>query len=116
MSVWPRYYILVDRTPFAVDLITWAQWWETHRAECKIGGDVIGKATISTVFLGLDHNFFGRGDPVLFETMIFGGGLDQEQRRYATYTEAERGHAEAVTAVRIAQARIKSIADKAGVE
>jgi hypothetical protein len=30
---------------------------------------------VSTVFLGVDHNFFGVGGPILFETMIFGGDL-----------------------------------------
>jgi hypothetical protein len=34
--------------------------------------------------------------------------------RYSTYAEAERGHQEAITQARIAAAKIKSIADKAG--
>jgi len=46
---------------------------------------------ISTVFLGIDHNF-GDGPPLLFETMVFGGKLDQEQDRYSTYDEAITGH------------------------
>lgn len=29
---------------------------------------------VSTVFLGLDHNFFGKGPPILFETMVFDDG------------------------------------------
>jgi hypothetical protein len=37
----------------------------------------IGEAGISTVFLGLNHNFFGGGPPLLFETIIFGGHLDE---------------------------------------
>lgn len=69
---------------------------------------------MSTVFLGLDHNFSG-GEPILFETMIFGGPLDGEQRRYHTYDQAERGHTEAVAAARIARAKVKSLADSAGV-
>ena len=31
---------------------------------------------ISTVFLGIDHNFNLEGPPLLFETMIFGGIKD----------------------------------------
>jgi hypothetical protein len=46
---------------------------------------------VSTVFLGLNHNF-GNGPPMLFETMIFGGRFDQEQWRYSTWEEAEKGH------------------------
>lgn len=115
MNGWPQYYILVDRVPFAVDVMTWAKWFENFDNR-KIGDDEITeRCHVSTVFLGLDHSF-GQGDPVLFETMIFGGPLDGEQRRYRTYSEAERGHAEAVTAARIAAAKIKSIADTAGVK
>ena len=66
--------------------------------------------------MGLDHNFFGRGDPVLFETMIFGGPLHGGQWRYCTYADAERGHAESVAAVRVAVAKVKAIADHAGVK
>ena len=47
---------------------------------------------VSTIFMGLDHNFSNEGPPILFETMVFGGALDQEQARYATWEEAEAGH------------------------
>lgn len=50
-----------------------------------------GSASVSTVFLGLDHSF-GGGRPVLFETMIFGGKSDGYQERYHTWKEAEAGH------------------------
>jgi hypothetical protein len=108
--MWPRFYILIDHLPVAVDLMTWATWLDT--AEHQVGVARVGNAEISTVFLGLDHNFRG-GEPILFETMIFGGPLDGEAWRYATYQEAERGHAEAVTQAKIAAAKIKSIADQA---
>lgn len=57
---------------------------------------------ISTVFLGIDHNFGGReGDPpIVFETLVFGGPLDDWMRRYATWAEAEAGHEETVDLVR----------------
>lgn len=55
----------------------------------------IVKVLVSTVFLGLDHNW-NDGKPILFETMIFGGKHDQEQRRYCTYEEAEQGHEDIV--------------------
>ena len=56
----------------------------------------VGQARISTVFLCIDHNLTGKGPPVLFETMIFGGWHDQVQWRYSTYEEAEIGHKVAV--------------------
>lgn len=46
---------------------------------------------VSTVFLGLDHGW-GEGPPILFETMVFGGPLDQEMERYCTWDEAVAGH------------------------
>jgi len=55
---------------------------------------------VSTVFLGIDHNF-GAGLPLLFESMIFINGgplqshdLDGEQDRYYTYEQALTGHRE----------------------
>lgn len=47
---------------------------------------------ISTVFLGLDHNYFDDGDPVLFETMVFGGPMDGKQIRFCTWNQSQRGH------------------------
>lgn len=47
---------------------------------------------VSTVFLGLDHNWTNQGAPIVFETMVFGGPFDQEQERYSTWAEAEAGH------------------------
>lgn len=64
----------------------------------QVGRDVIGDATISTVFLPVNHGF---GDKDLwFETMIFGGEHGGYQERYETYEQAERGHVKAVLLVR----------------
>lgn len=56
---------------------------------------------VSTVFLGLDHNW-GRGPPLLFETLIFGGPLHDEMWRYPTWDAAVAGHTAAVQAVKSA--------------
>ena len=58
-----------------------------------IGDTIINDQRISTVFLFFDHGLnFGTpeqpSDPVLFESMIFGGPHDEYQRRYCTYNEA----------------------------
>lgn len=73
------------------DLMEWAQWFET--AERHVNDTTIGDVRVSTVFLGLDHNFSGEGEPVLFETMIFGGPMTEEQMRYSTWEQAALGHA-----------------------
>jgi hypothetical protein len=59
------------------------------------GGDYV-----STVFLGIDHNHFGDGPPILFETMIFGGSADELQWRYRTLEQAQAGHQMIVQSLR----------------
>jgi hypothetical protein len=73
------------------DLIEWARWLET--ADCHVAQDTpVPGVRVSTIFLGLDHSFGRRTEPLLFETMVFGGRLDQERERYSTWEEAEQGH------------------------
>ncbi len=90
-----RQYILEGKEPKPIeDVLEWGRWFEKanrHVAATKLPNNI----QVSTVFLGLDHSF-GRGIPILFETMIFGGKHDQYQERYATWNEAEAGHKQAV--------------------
>jgi hypothetical protein len=51
----------------------------------------IGDVMVSTVWLGIDHSF-GHGPPLIFETMVFGGGLDEYLWRWSTVAEAQEGH------------------------
>ena len=63
-----------------------------------IQGDGI-HAEVSTVFLSLDHSF-DQGTPVLWETMIFGGGdLDESTWRYTSADDARKGHESATRVV-----------------
>ena len=91
-------YILIDGKPVAEpDIIKWAMWRET--ADTIVKQDRIGGVFVSTVFLGLDHAF-GKGPPMLYETMVFGGPHDKYQERYCTRDEALAGHARAVVMVK----------------
>jgi hypothetical protein len=97
-------YILEGTTPVPEpDLLAWGRWFGTahrHVAETWVTPDI----RVSTVFLGTDHALWrGHHVPILFETMVFGGSLDQEQRRYATWEEAEAGHEEVVEQMRAMQ-------------
>lgn len=93
-------YILKGHMPVPCpDLVEWAQWMQTsdrHVAKTEING-----VTVSTIFLAIDHGL--HGVPIFFETMVFGGALDQEQERYGTWEEAERGHAATVERVRASE-------------
>jgi hypothetical protein len=77
------------------------QWSILFHDERHVGDDQIGEVQISTVWVGLDYNFSGVGPPLIFETMIFGGPLDQEQWRYSTEQEAREGHKRAVELVQL---------------
>lgn len=82
------------------DMMEWAMWYETA---CRTGDrhvalDFIFGIRVSTVFLGIDHNYSMNGRPVLFETIVFVGrsGRDIDMRRYCLYEQAEAGHKEIV--------------------
>lgn len=62
---------------------------ETFTEDCRI----------STVWLGMNHQY-GDGPPVIFETMVFGGGLDQDAERWSTEADARAGHEKWVEKVR----------------
>lgn len=79
------------------DLIKWGQWFETNNR--RIAYDEIGDVRVSTVFLGLDHAH-GHGEPLIFETMIFGSEHDGFQTRYSTKEEALAGHQAALDRVK----------------
>ena len=89
------------------DLMKWAEWME--RDDRVLRKTDVGESRISTVFLGLDHRFGDDGPPLLFETMVFGGTLDQKQDRYATRQEAMRGHDSMVSRVAIGVPHLKAI-------
>lgn len=85
-------YILDENgEPKAVDILTWGKDFEM--ADRRVAVDMIGDLKVSTVFLGLDHNFSDEGPPVLWETMVFGLPGDEEiMLRYTSKTDALEGH------------------------
>jgi hypothetical protein len=88
------FYILKDYKLVQVSLLEWASWFEN--TDRRIEYTVVGDAAISTVFLGVDHSCcfddLVNHHPILFESMIFGGRLDQFQWRYSTLGKAKQGH------------------------
>ena len=92
-------YILDGHKAVPVDLMTWAEWYE--KADRKVAKDTVGESCISTVFLGINHQW-GEGPPLLFETMVFDGPLDGEQERCSTWEQAEAQHAAMVEKVKAA--------------
>lgn len=109
-------WILKNKIPIPCDnLLEWGRWMEMgerHVAKTDIDETV----TMSTVFLGLDHQFSNdpEAPPILFETMVFGEEKALPYRnallviretldgfgRYSTYAEAQKGHEEICDLVR----------------
>ena len=106
------HFILEGEEVREVDAARWSAWFERHFVERIIARTVVheagtvylASAEVSTVFLGLNHNWFGTGPPILFETMVFGGLLDGEMDRYATLADARAGHWAMVERVKRAEA------------
>ena len=89
------------------DILVWGEWFERagrsgerviahDRNEARAPGEP--DILVSTVFLAINHNFFGE-PPILWETMVFGGLLDQEQCRYSSRAAALAGHRKMCLAV-----------------
>ena len=96
-------YILDGHTPVQCpDVEEWAKWFGENKFKRHVADEKIGDVRVSTVFLGVDHSF-GDGPPVLFETMVFGGPLDEETDRCSTWDQAEQMHAEMVDRVKHAK-------------
>ena len=90
----PLYWVLEGHTPVPVrDIRRWYEFSKSAEPR-RVAETYVGKVWLSTVFLTLDHNWRGPNHPpVLFETMVFGGGeLNEAQMRYSTWEEAEAGH------------------------
>src|SRR5216684_6969799 len=90
------HYILMGHVPVVEpDFMTWVRWVEGADRRVAIT-HLPGEVWVSTVFLGLDHNFGLKGDALVFETMIFGGEHDGYQTRSATWNAALEHHRVAV--------------------
>lgn len=98
-------YILIGKTPKKSSNVTdWGRWFQNNSNNCIVGSDTKNGVRVSTVFIGLDHNFnprlTGEVNPILFETMIFGGKHNLYQERYSTWEEAEIGHKKALEMIK----------------
>jgi hypothetical protein len=99
-----RYYLIDEHGNVrpAATMTEWALWFEAESKKPHGGlrhvdlTDLPGGVRVSTVFLGLDHNLFDDGPPLIFETMIFNGHHADWQARCSTVEQARECHREAV--------------------
>jgi hypothetical protein len=86
------YWILDENnTPQRVDARTWSEWFGVVSNRTVAYTQITSSVFVSTVFIGLDHQF-GKGPPLLFETMIFHDDDGREQWRYSTWEDAKINH------------------------
>ena len=96
-------YILQGHKALLVDGETYLN--QTEDQDNTVAKSTIGNYLVSTVFLGLDHQWHAHGPPLLFETMVFGKAakfsseigvspdpLDERQERCTTWEQAEEMH------------------------
>lgn len=109
-----RHYTLDEHgNPKPCDAIEWGIMFE-NRLLRIVKQESVGKYFISTVFLGLDHNWSGKGGPVLWETMVFHPNPNPQDKRWGKveldgYTERCSGNREQAEAMhQRVVARVKS--------
>jgi hypothetical protein len=80
------------------DVHAWSAWHSKDEQRRSVRRDTFERdgrdITVSTVFLGIDHSF-GDGQPVLWETMVFGlddDDHDDHQYRFTSRDEAVAVH------------------------
>lgn len=102
----PGRYILDDqwRPIPCPDLMKWGMWMQGAVRTVALDSWNDGELRVSTVFLGLDHNYEPEGPPVLWETMIFSKhhpDVDCYQCRCSgTMEQAEAMHMEVLAHLR----------------
>ena len=89
-----RYYILRDDQVIEEpDHTKWIEWHETLFEQVRTvarSGTKFG--SVVTVFLGMNMTLAKSAPPLLFETRVVGGWMDDEWERFSTLTEAKTGH------------------------
>jgi hypothetical protein len=94
-----KFYILDGKKviPLKVGEILRNKDWLENYDNRIIAIDYINDYKVSTIFLAYDMGF--KNEKLLFETMIFspeGDVIENYQKRYSTYEQAEEGHQEAI--------------------
>lgn len=99
-----RYQFYYDMEGNPIDIKQWGKLFGDTKKR-RVGQDEFSGYTVSTVWMGINHNFVGN-PPLIFETMVFGpdslDGTEVEEftERYSTIAEAKTGHRKTVAAVK----------------
>lgn len=87
------------------DILKWGKWFSENNERRVIRKTKIdnGNIVVSTVFLGINHNFRD-GEPLIFETMVFCinelNPMHNYQLRYSDKVSAVSGHKKIVDSIK----------------
>lgn len=90
--------MFLDRQGQPIEADEWSRLLGNDDYRC-VGYDEVGPVRISTVWLGLDHDYGLTGRPLIFETLVRDSPLAEMGRRWSTETDAHIGHHEIVRQV-----------------
>ena len=97
-----RYYVLcADGVVEQPDFGQWVAWHAScyEKLRC-VARTSVKFGTVVTVFLGVNMALAESAPPLLFETRVMGGWLDDQSQRYSTLEEARTGHEAWVARIR----------------
>jgi len=83
-------YATLRTTP--CDMDEWAKAFKDKRRHLWHTTNEKTGVYVSTVFLGMNHQYTPGGPPDIFETMVFNGAHDSDCWRCATHSEAQFRH------------------------
>ena len=89
-----RYYTLRDgEVVEEPDYAKWIDWYgKSYEKVRHVASTKVKYGTVATVFLALNMTLSKTDPPLLFETRVNGGWLDDEWERFSTLEEAKAGH------------------------
>ena len=99
-----RHFILRDgEVVEEPDAAAWARWYEEHYESVRlIARTEVADAVVTTEFLPIGMDVSRGAPPLLFETRVRGGWLDQASELHASVDEAHAGHRRWVEKIRAA--------------
>jgi hypothetical protein len=93
-------YYDLDGNPMT--LMEWAELMEADPERRRVGRTAVRGYLVSTVWLGMNHNYHPDAPPHIFETMVFpltDFGDEVYCKRYSMREQAEAGHESVVRAI-----------------
>ena len=87
-----HYKLDADKNVIPCSLEEWGTMFEDFKKRIVGRTQLNNGVLVSSVFLGLNHNYSDANNPHVFETMVFGGPNDGDCERCSTWQQALEIH------------------------